>query len=75
MISEVPEEVWYELDYEIARAGGLECTAHYRAYRLRDGFGRQRFLEIERENCCGLFETWIKTRDGDKWIVACSYGH
>ena len=85
LTSEVPPEVWYELDYEIARAGvGYEDTEdvdYYRAYRWypRDGLGRAQFLELEKcgmaHGLGGTLETSIMTTDGEIWIVACDYGY
>jgi len=70
----IPDEILEALSYEIARAD-LECDDNYRAYRLRDSHLRPEFMISQRKGCCGVFETSYVDNAGDKWIMACNYGH
>lgn len=71
---QVPQEVWACLEYEILRAE-LEYADNLRAYRHKDQHLLTEFREAERCGCCGVFETSVVDDDGQKWVVACNYGH
>lgn len=70
---DVPEEVWSDLAYEIGR-NQLERADNYRAYRFEDLFLYEEYLEAEKKGCCGFFHTHT-FYNGQKWIIACNYGH
>lgn len=70
----VPEEVWENLEYEIARAE-LEYSDNLRAYRCFDLLYFEDFMKAEKGGCCGVFETSTTCNDGNVWIIACNYGH
>lgn len=67
------EQAIKDLHYEIARLD-LEYADNYRAYRVHDNAGRKEFHRQERRGCCGVFKSYT-TIDGNKWIIACNYGH
>jgi len=69
----VPEQVWADLEYEIARAE-LEYADNLRAYRYKDGRGLEAYKRAERRGCCGSFETSTMV-EGEKWIIGCNFGH
>ena len=72
--SPIPDEVLEAIHYEVERAG-LEYADNYRAYRLRDDFLRTHFRKREARGCCGFFKTTYRDTHGDKWVIACNYGH
>jgi len=69
----IPEEVWDDLRYEIAR-NGLEYADNFRAYRYSDEYGYEQFLKKQNNGCCGFFHSHTKVA-GEKWIIGCNYGH
>ena len=68
-----PDEVMEALDYEVGR-NDLDFADNYRAFRDRDNFLKNSFLEKESTGCCGGFETAV-TVNGERWIVGCNFGH
>jgi len=73
-MDQLPEEVWRELQYEIAKAG-LEYADNWRAYRYKDKYLFKEYLEQANKGCCGVFESYVYDDEGNKWIVGCNYGH
>jgi hypothetical protein len=73
MMIEIPQEVWDDLNYEIAREG-LDYVDNFRAYRYHDGYGLAEFNKSRDNGCCGFFQSHTKV-DGEKWIIGCNYGH
>jgi len=69
----IPEEVFDDLRYEIAR-NGLDNADNFRAYRYADKYGYEQFLEKYNNGCCGSFQSHTKVA-GEKWIIGCNYGH
>lgn len=62
-----------DLHYEVCRHD-LEYADNYRAYRVHDRAGIHKFRQREKKGCCGFF-TGHTTINGNKWIIACNYGH
>lgn len=73
MKENVPNEVWDDLHYEVAKAQ-LEYDDTYRAYKYGDETGEWHFKVIAYYGCCGSFQSHT-TVDGVKWIIGCNYGH
>ena len=71
--SKVPQEVWEDLKYEIAR-NDLDYADNYRAYRYKDSFLKDEFIKADNQGCCGCFESHTVV-DGEKWIIGANYGH
>ena len=76
--SMIPAEVWDHLRSEIAKHG-LENADNFRAckpYAGKDWLGFVSDIEhAERRGCCGVFYSTIVDNDGERWRVACNYGH
>ncbi len=72
-MADIPQEVWDDLRYEIAR-NGLENADNFRAYRMRGHLGYEAYLNARNTGCCGFFESSTMV-DGEKWIIGCNYGH
>ena len=70
----LPDDVLFELRYEIARAN-LEYDDNHRGYRVKDKLHFNDFLEKQRRGCCGEFEITVLDSNGDKWVVGCNHGH
>jgi hypothetical protein len=71
--TEIPEEVWEDLRYEINR-NNLEFADNFRAYRLKDGLFYEDWMEKVSKGCCGFFETFTVVK-GETWVLGCNYGH
>ena len=69
-----PEDVMEELRYQILRCD-LDYADNHRAYRIDDDWLKPSYEAIERQGCCGSFETKVKLPAGDTWMVGCNYGH
>ena len=74
MIDLIPEDVLYELKYEIGR-NDLEYVDGYRAYRVKDNYLREEYRKVRDGGCCGEMKIGVTDSIGDKWIVGCNYGH
>ena len=72
-LKEIPEQVWKDLQYEIAK-NDLEYADNYRAYRYKDKLFYDEYCYWDDRGCCGVFRSHTIV-DGDKWIIACNYGH
>lgn len=70
---EVPQEVWEDLRYEIAR-NDLYNADNFRAYRYKDNWLKREFKLSVNRGCCGSFQSHTMV-EGEKWIIGCNYGH
>ena len=69
-----PDDVADAMRYEIARAE-LDYVDNHRAYRINDEWLKESFKAAKRAGCCGSFETKVKLKNGESWVVGCNYGH
>ena len=74
MYDMIPEDVLYELKYEIGR-NDLEFVDNYRTYRVKDNYLREEYNKAYNEGCCGFMDVAVIDKNGDKWIVGCNHGH
>lgn len=70
---EIPKQVWEDLEYEIIK-NDLEYADNFRAYRYKDKLFFDEFMYHENNGCCGVFHSHTII-NGEKWIIACNYGH
>ena len=73
----VPDYVWEQIDYEIAR-GEYECVNNYRACRwaldsTKFADEKQAYEQARESGCYGFFDSKF-TYQGEQWCIGFNYG-
>lgn len=72
---QIPQAVWDMLERFI-EGQDLEFADNYRAYRVRDGYGKEQYDYAKSTGCCGTAD-WKVTIPAlnEEWVFGCNYGH